>query len=537
LKILSSGEVIAARGVIASEPSSVGTVEVSGTGSMWEIAEDLTVGGTEAAQGGQGLLEVKSGGRVVVGGSYDGELRVWGGGVVDVTALGAVDVGRLTTPGPAGTLTLGGPGVLRGNGLIKGNVDARGWEGLVHEQEEYWATVAPGNATTGIGRLTINGNYTQRDDSFLEIQLAGPQQGVQHDELFVTGHATFDGILSISLNDGFIPVAGDAFKILDWSSHTGTYFHSLPTLPSGLRWNTGQLYSNGTLAVAPMQQTIARWTFEAGKPGNPVSASGTTLSGVSPAIGNGIASGFHASAATVWDNPAGNGSPESMSSNNWTVGDYYQFQINTEDMENIKLEFEQVSSSSGPRDFQLQYSTDGTAFTDFGAPYVVRTNATPAWGASTPSGLDYFYFDLSSLTAISDQSSVFFRLAVESNVSSSGGVIGTGGTSRLDNVTISGTQIVGLAGDFNDDGTVDGVDFLVWQRQLGGSVIPYSGADGDGNAVVNAADLNIWRDRYGNTSGLSSSTTATVPEPASIALFLLSPTLIACRPIRPRVAH
>jgi T5SS/PEP-CTERM-associated repeat protein len=189
-------------------------------------------------------------------------------------------------------------------------------------------------------------------------------------------------------------------------------------------------------------QIISQWTFEAGKPGNPVSAGGNTLSGISPAIGNGIASGFHASAATVWDNPAGNGSTESMSSNNWALGDYYQFRISTVDLENITLNFEQVSSTSGPRDFQLQYSTDGTVFTDFGAPYSIRANANPPWSVSTPTGIDNYSFDLSSIGAINDLESVFFRLTVDSNISSNGGTIGTGGTSRLDNVTFMGTQIL-----------------------------------------------------------------------------------------------
>src|SRR5262245_45848287 len=34
---------------------------------------------------------------------------------------------------------------------------------------------------------------------------------------------------------------------------------------------------------------------------------------------------FHASASTVWSNPAGNASAKSVSSDHWGVGDYYQF--------------------------------------------------------------------------------------------------------------------------------------------------------------------------------------------------------------------
>ena len=57
---------------------------------------------------------------------------------------------------------------------------------------------------------------------------------------------------------------------------------------------------------------------------------------------------------------------------------------------------------------------------------------------------------------------------------------------------------VSQAGDYGGDGNVDGSDFLLWQRQLGGAANPAgSGADGDGSGVVDAADLDVWRDRYG----------------------------------------
>lgn len=57
---------------------------------------------------------------------------------------------------------------------------------------------------------------------------------------------------------------------------------------------------------------------------------------------------------------------------------------------------------------------------------------------------------------------------------------------------------VSQPGDYGGDGIVDGSDFLLWQRQLGGAANPAgSGADGDGSGVVDAADLEVWRDHYG----------------------------------------
>lgn len=70
--------------------------------------------------------------------------------------------------------------------------------------------------------------------------------------------------------------------------------------------------------------------------------------------------------------------------------------------------------------------------------------------------------------------------------------------------------------DFNNDGVVDGADFLVWQRGFGTN----SGAtndigDANGDAAVNAADLSIWKDRFGQPTAAVAA--QAVPEPASVA--------------------
>ena len=75
-----------------------------------------------------------------------------------------------------------------------------------------------------------------------------------------------------------------------------------------------------------------------------------------------------------------------------------------------------------------------------------------------------------------------------------------------------------LAGDFNNDGKVDGYDFKLWQ--LGGSHLPLS-----------KTDLDQWNDNYGISASSTASTSA-VPEPAAFVLpgwgmaiwRLLSPT-------------
>jgi serralysin len=82
------------------------------------------------------------------------------------------------------------------------------------------------------------------------------------------------------------------------------------------------------------------------------------------------------------------------------------------------------------------------------------------------------------------------------------------------------------SGDFNDDGLVDGRDFVVWQRDLGTTGAAPS-ADANNDGVVNAADLSVWRQQFGTVGTIG--TASSVPEPGSMALALTTLTLAALR--------
>jgi hypothetical protein len=70
--------------------------------------------------------------------------------------------------------------------------------------------------------------------------------------------------------------------------------------------------------------------------------------------------------------------------------------------------------------------------------------------------------------------------------------------------------------DFDDDGDVDGQDFLTWQRGDGSAG---SSADGDANndGNVDAVDLGIWKTQYGTVESLAFG--QSVPEPVSVTLI------------------
>ena len=190
----------------------------------------------------------------------------------------------------------------------------------------------------------------------------------------------------------------------------------------------------GTSASAVRAATLAAWTFESSVPASagPHAAE----------VGAGSAAGFH-STSTVYSNPVGNGSAESFSSNGWSVGDYYQFQISTTGFQDIQISWDQTSSSTGPRDFALQYSTNGTTFTNFGSDYVVLANASPnpVWNSTTSSPIYSSSQDLSSIGAIENVATVYFRLTNTSTVAVNGGTVAGTGTNRVDNVTVTGIAV------------------------------------------------------------------------------------------------
>lgn len=192
----------------------------------------------------------------------------------------------------------------------------------------------------------------------------------------------------------------------------------------------------GSLTLAAQASTIlAEWTFETSIPdtAGPHAAEGGLFGG--------NASAFHASGSVVYSNPVGNGSQESFSSNNWSIGDYYQFQTSTLGFSNIAVQWDQTRSGTGPGTFMLQWSTDGVNFTDaleYDVAQIswssINYNPASTFGAILlPSDLD-------------NQASIWIRMT---NLVDPGGA---SGSNRIDNVIISSIPapgaiaLLGLAG-------------------------------------------------------------------------------------------
>lgn len=184
-------------------------------------------------------------------------------------------------------------------------------------------------------------------------------------------------------------------------------------------------------ATVPANNVVAQWKFDST---NPVS-SGPFVADT----GTGSAIGFHAG-ASVYSGSVGNGSSKSFSSNAWAAGDYYQFQTSTTGLADIGIQFDQVSSTTGPRDFKIQYSTNGSTFIEF-ANYSVQPNANPAWQSATPvapAGLDTYNFDFRSIAALNNAANVYFRITAASPLiaAQDGNTFANIGVNRVDNVSI-----------------------------------------------------------------------------------------------------
>ena len=164
-------------------------------------------------------------------------------------------------------------------------------------------------------------------------------------------------------------------------------------------------------------------------------------------------SGYHTASATAWSSPAGNGSTYSLSSNNWTTGDYYQVSMATTGYSDVSISWDQTRSGTGPAAFSLSMSTDGGAnFTTLLASYTVvqaglAGSGTTTWNSVT----NQTGFTTTTVVGISaaNKSNVLFRFSSLSTTAAAG-------TGRVDNISVTGAVVpvpspgavalVGLAG-------------------------------------------------------------------------------------------
>ncbi|MGC6425717.1 MAG: beta strand repeat-containing protein [Akkermansiaceae bacterium] len=163
------------------------------------------------------------------------------------TSLGSIDVtgGTLvwsvTAAAHTGEVNVGPNGTLSGIGLISADANVAG-------------TLSPGNSP---GTITFNENLTLASTANLIMEI---QSDSLYDVLLNDGGNTLtaSGTLDLVL-DGYTPVAGDSFLILEnWDTYSGDFNTISGTnLGGGLFFDTSNLLTDGTIFVATPEPSSA----------------------------------------------------------------------------------------------------------------------------------------------------------------------------------------------------------------------------------------------------------------------------------------
>jgi autotransporter-associated beta strand protein len=133
----------------------------------------------------------------------------------------------LTSP----LVTVQAGGLLKGSGVIIGNVVNVG-------------TLSPGNSP---GTLTINGNYTQGAAGTYNVQIFSPQN---YSRLIISGHASLDGTLHLTLASGFKLRPGDTFTVLTAGQGISGTFHTISSnSPVSVNYENGVVNVNAVAAA------------------------------------------------------------------------------------------------------------------------------------------------------------------------------------------------------------------------------------------------------------------------------------------------
>jgi MYXO-CTERM domain-containing protein len=148
-----------------------------------------------------------------------------------------------------------------------------------------------------------------------------------------------------------------------------------------------------------------------------------------------VLSSYHTLAAATYTSPAGNGSQYAFSSNNWSIGDYYEARVSTANFSNISVSWDQARSSTGPASFELIFSIDGgTSWTTVSAYTVLQSGGGGAPGTWSSTTYNSLYTSTQALAGAEDASQLIIRF--RSTVAGA-----STGSNRIDNVIISGDAV------------------------------------------------------------------------------------------------
>ena len=140
---------------------------------------------------------------------------------------------------------------------------------------------------------------------------------------------------------------------------------------------------------------------------------------------------------------SGSGGTGTFSTNNinWDNGQnqkFWQISFSTTGYKSLKLSSKQYSSNTGPRDFRIQYSFDGIDWTDTGILITAAANFTK--GVLNETDIP---------VSCENQTLVYIRWVMNSNIAVNGTTVGSSGSSRIDEIQLNGCLIPLLTSALN----------------------------------------------------------------------------------------
>lgn len=228
--------------------SSASATTVQGGATLWldgnQTIQNLSGSGTVNIATGGRILTVNSASGTTFGGGITGSggLTKTGGGSFTLSHISAniytgntiVSAGTLIVNGTLGSavVTVNSGAFLMGTGTLN-DVFLNG-------------TYQPGNSA-GVGTLD---SLTMSSTGLLHMEIGGTGQGSSYDFLNISGAFAADGTLSVTFINAYNPGAAVSFNLFDFSSASGGFdSFNLPSLTSGLSWDTSALLTTGQLSI------------------------------------------------------------------------------------------------------------------------------------------------------------------------------------------------------------------------------------------------------------------------------------------------
>ncbi len=469
LRIESGGFVSTSNDVsIARGTSAMGEVFVTDPNSMLSVGGSLYVGGSSGGSGGKGGLYVSTGGSV-----------------------SAQDV-HIRTGGTVG----GDGGSLMANTVFNSGI------------------INPGLSP---GSLSLLGDYQESTDGKIVFEIGGLDP-MAYDHLSVAGDADFAGEIVFRFIDSFAPSTNDVFDLMhvDGSIATQPTNFSIENLASGFNFSAG--FTGDTFSLTALNDGVYMPNLMTQQVFTPIDFS-------------------HAHNANVQGNypnfPQGDVELGGVPFEIPAEGDnrYSAFEEGSgENIVSIDVDIESVSTVYAL--MNVGWGSPGNSFTrvefegadgSFYEKELFDDNDVRGWDLFFSSNIngttttevyrepgdskviDMVRFDLPA--EFLDTSLISITIFDQTQI----------GTHTIDLTAITALSTITLIpGDFNNDGNVDGTDFLLWQR-------------GESPNPLSPSDLVDWQTNYGLVA--SSSTLARqTPEPTTIILMALAiPGLISFR--------